>query len=186
MLLNDGLRESNHIELQDYKLAEVFEASGHTEPVVSKYAFIEMAHKYINESDPFTQEIYLHHLLGKDMEDSAHILNIPESRVCRYLHTFISGFQRFAANQLKKGNIDIEATCCYIKCMKDKEMDDQKVADAFKEDMLTTKVMKHFLKHLGAIPQTVIYTLIAANAVNAFSYISMIRLSNSTARLVLQ
>jgi hypothetical protein len=112
--------------------------------------------------------------MGKDFEESAHMLNIPESRVHRYFYTFISRFYRFTVNQLKKGDIDIEETHYYIRCMQKQEMDDQEMAEAFKEDMLTTKIMRHFLKHANLILQFFIYTLSAADTLEIISFLNFI------------
>lgn len=141
-----------------------------------RYTLAEIVRRYVDTLDMTTQSIYLHYLMGKDFEESAHMLNIPESRVHRYFYTFISRFHRFTINQLKKGNIDIEETHCYIKCMQNQEMDDQEMAEAFKEDMLTTKVMKHFLKHANLILQFFVYTLSVADTLEIISLINFIHI----------
>lgn len=137
---------------------------------------VELVHKYIDSSDQETQMVYLHYLLGKDFEESAHMLNIPESRVLRYFHTFISRFNRFIANQLKEGDIDIERAHSYIKLMHSKKIDDRQIADRYGEDMLTTKIMKHFLRHASVISQFFVCATVSADALEITSLVNFIHI----------
>lgn len=143
---------------------------------ITRYSIVSIIHKYISESNSVTQMTYMHYLLGKDLEQSAHILNISESSTQCFLHTFISRFHRFTVDQLKKGDIDIEETDRYIKCMQDQKMDDREVANSFEEDILTTKVMKHFLKHANLISQYFVATVSFVDALELITFIDFIRI----------
>ena len=143
---------------------------------IRRYILIDVIHKYVNASTRDMQMSYLHYLIGKNFEESAHILNISESKACCNFHTFISRFHRFILSQMKKGNIDIEEASRYIKCLQDQKMDDQQVAASFEEDMSTTKVMKHFLKHANIISQYFITSVPLADTLELITFIDFIHI----------
>lgn len=134
---------------------------------------VDLVHKYIDAQDTETQMIYLYYLLGKDFEESAHMLNIPESRALRYFYTFISRFNRFIANQLKQGNIDVDRMYNYIKQLRSPKMDDRQIANLNDENMLTTKIMRHFLTHARVIPQFIV-ALLTMDSFNLITFINLI------------
>jgi hypothetical protein len=140
---------------------------------ILRYTLMEILRRYTGMYDATTQSVYLHYLMGRDFEESAHILNISEGRAHRCFNTFIAKFHRFTVDLLKKGNVDIEETHCYVECIKDKKMDDNEVSSAFDEEILVTKVMRHFLRHANLTTQFILSTLVA-DTLGLITYIDFI------------
>jgi len=147
-----------------------------TEGGIYRYTLTEILRRYVGSFDSTTQSVYLHYLMGRNFEESANILNVSESQTHRCFNTFISRFHRFSVNLLKKGNVDIEETHCYLECIKDEKMDDHEISSAFGEEMVVTKVMRHFLRHANSATQCLL-SILSADALELITCINLIHIT---------
>ena len=99
--------------------------------------------------DSTTKTIYLYYLMGKEPIEISRLMGITSGRAMRARYSLINGFNQYAIERLKTEGIDIEK---YVDCMQlGAKMDDGQIAEAFHEDMLTTKTMKHFVRRAGIV-----------------------------------
>lgn len=119
---------------------------------LGKYTLISLVREYIGLFDSTTKTTYLYHLMGKDPIEIARLIGITSGQAIRARYSLINGFYQYAVERLSSGGIDIEKSEEYVDCMQaNAKMDDGQIAAAFEEDMLTTKIMKHFVRKAGMV-----------------------------------
>ena len=99
--------------------------------------------------DSTTKTIYLYYLMGKEPIEISRLMGITSGYAIRARYSIINGFNQYAIERLKTEGIYIEK---YVDCMQlGAKMDDGQIAEAFHEDILTTKIMKHFVRRAGMV-----------------------------------
>lgn len=126
-------------------------------PVLAKkclgqYALIGIVREYVSMFDSTTKAVYLYYLMGKNSLETSRLMGITNGHALRSLSSLIDGFNQYAIERLKEDGINIEKAEKYVENMcLDTKMDDDQIAEVFYEDMLTTKIMKHFVRKAGMV-----------------------------------
>ena len=138
------------------------------------YTMIEIVRKYCGILDLNTQKAYLFYLMDKDVQETSTLLNTTEETIRCLLSNFAKKSYDFAVDIFKKG-IDIKDVHYYTECMRDSEMDECEIASTFNEELIVTKITRHFMRRADLLSQIVFCTLYA-DAMEWITFIDIIHL----------